>query len=302
MKNRMIALAMAGMFAGGNAVFAAEGPMVSVDGFVDVQWLVANEADEDQEGQFSVPQTEVNFDTQNMFIAIGGGAGDSYSIGQAFFKYAIADGWNMKGGVFDSNITADAGSAPDMQFTQNSLLFHYLTDVGGESLTGVAVAGAVGPATVTVGYVNDSSVTSGERKNSVALLVNAAPMEGLDVEFGMLTQDKDGNGVGNIMDINGTYKIQAFTVGLDYMAGADGDTGEFDNGYSLWAGYDFGNGFNVKARVESVSIVDGDDDEATELYASYALTDNLAVALSLHNEDDGTNDFDTNTVEFVATF
>lgn len=131
-------------------------------------------------------------------------------------------------------------------------------------------------------------------------------MDGLDLEFGLLTQEKDaavnGDGVGNLMDINGTYKIQGFTVGLDYLSGADGDTGEFDNGYSLWAGYDFGNGFNVKARVESVSRVDGDDVDATDLYASYALTDNLSVALDLHNKDDGTDSFDTNTVEFVATF
>ena len=28
----------------------------------------------------------------------------------------------------------------------------------------------------------------------------------------------------------------------------------------------------------------------------------LSVALDLHNNDDATNDFDTNTVEFVATF
>ena len=81
-----------------------------------------------------------------------------------------------------------------------------------------------------------------------------------------------------------------------------GDTGEFDNGYSFWGGYDFGNGFNVKARIESASFVDGDDVDATELYASYALSENLAVALSLHNTDNGTADFDTNTVEFVATF
>lgn len=299
MNKKLLVLALAGPLTAAGSAFAAD-PTVS--GFTDVQWLLTNEADEDQEGQFSVPQVEVDVETDNLYVAIAGGAGSSFEVGQAYFMHNLTDAWQFRGGLFDSNITADAGAAVDMEFTQNSLLFGVLDSVGGAALTGVAVSGAVGPANVMVGYSNDSSVTTGERKNSVALLVNATPMEGLDIEFGMLTQDKDGDGVGNLMDINGTYMINGFTVGLDYLSGADGDTGEFDNGYSFWGGYDFGNGFNVKARIESVSLVDGDDVDATELYASYALSENLAVALSLHNTDNGATDFDTNTVEFVATF
>ena len=303
MKNRTIALAVASLMFGAGSAYA-EG--VSVDGFVDVQLNVTNEADEDSEGQFTVPQTEVNFDSENMFIAIRSSGDNDYGFGQAFFKYQVADGWNMKGGVFDNNITADSRSAPDMQFTQNSLLFSVLSDVGGESLTGLAIAGAVGPATVTAAYANDSSITSGEGKNSIALLVNAAPMEGLDLELGLLTQEDDpatSDGVGNLIDINGTYKIQNATLGLDYLMGGDPEDGEFDAGYSFWAGYDFGNGFNVKARLENIGFEGGGDDtEATELYASYALTDNLSVALDLYSVDDGTESVDTNTIEFVATF
>lgn len=302
MKKTTIAMAVAGaMFAAGSAF--AEG--VTVDGYAAVNWLLTNEADETQEGQFSVPETEVNFDTEHLFVAIAGSDEDDFFIGQAFLKYGITEGWDMKAGLFDSNLTADAGAATDREFVQHSLLFDTLDSVGGASLKGAAVSGQLGMATVTLGYGNDSSVTPGgatDGENSIMLMVNASPMEGLDLEFGMLTQDEDGSGVGNLMDINGTYMINSFTVGLDYLSGSDGDAGEFDNGYSLWAGYDFGNGFGVKARFESASIVDGDDVDATELYASYALNDNLAVAVSLHNIDNGTTDADTNTIQLVGTF
>ncbi|MCC6206542.1 MAG: hypothetical protein IT488_00085 [Gammaproteobacteria bacterium] len=301
MKKTTIAMAVAGaMFAAGSAF--AEG--VTVDGYAAVNWLLTNEADETQEGQFSVPETEVNFDTEHLFVAIAGSDEDDFFIRQAFLKYGITEGWDLKAGLFDSNLTADYATATDREFVQHSLLFSLLDSVGGASLKGVAVSGQLGMATVTLGYGNDSSVTPGgatDGENSMMLMVNASPMEGLDLELGVLTQDEDGAGVGNIIDINGTYMINNFTVGLDYMSGSENET-VFENGYSLWAGYDFGNGFGVKARFENASADGQDDTEATELYASYALNDNLAVAVSLHNLDNGTTDADTNTIQLVGTF
>jgi hypothetical protein len=310
MKKRMIALAVAGAMFGAGSAFAAA-PAISVNGFASVDLTVTDEANENNEGQFSVPETEVSFDTDNLFIAIDGSDDSDYSIGQAFFKYQINDAWKFRGGKFDSNFTADEGAAPDRQFTQHSLLFDQLDSAGGASLTGLEIAGAVGPATVRLAYANDTSVDvpANEGKNSVMLLVNASPLEGLDLELGVLTQEDDaavnGAGVGNLIDVNGTYMINNFTVGLDFMSGSDAEDGEFDSGYSLWAGYNFGNGFNIKARYENASPEgDGDDVKATELYASYSLTDNLLVALDLHNTDpgNGADDFDTNTIQFVATF
>lgn len=308
MKKRTIALAVAGMMFGAGSALAE----VSVNGYTAVEWHLTDEAAEEFEGQFSVPETEVNFDSEHLFIAAGAShyTGNSFidssdfAIGQAFVKYMITEGWMMKAGKFDSNITADAGNAPDREFVQHSILFDLLTQVGGQSMTGVAVAGDVGPATVTLVYANDTSVnpapgTDGE--NSFVVLVNASPMDGLDLEFALLTQDENGGGVGNIMDINGTYMINGFTVGLDYATGSDNED-VFENGYSVWAGYDFGNGFNVKARMETASADGADDTDATELQASYALNDNLAVAVSMHNIDDGTNDADTNVVQLIGTF
>ncbi|MCC6301817.1 MAG: outer membrane beta-barrel protein [Gammaproteobacteria bacterium] len=311
MKKRTIAIAVAGaMFTAGSA-FAAD---VTVDGFAEIQWNITNELDENTEGQFAVTETEVNFDTDHLFVAATASEEDGFSIGQAFAKYAITDGWNLKAGKFDSNLTADYGSAPDREFVQHSLLFNVLdsdstgifpTTIGGASLTGVAVTGDLGGmATVTLGYGNDTSVDTAtdEGENSIMLLVNASPVEGLDLELGFLTQDDEvGAGLGNIVDINGTYTIQGFTVGLDYMQGSENE-GIFDNGYSAWVGYNFGNGFNVKGRFENVSRDGGDDLEATELYASYDLNDNLAVAVSLYNVDGGANDADINTIQLVGKF
>jgi hypothetical protein len=310
MKKRMIALAVASAMFGAGSAFAAA-PAISVNGYASVELNVTDELNEENEGQFSVPETEVNFDSDNLFIAIDGSDTDDYFLAQAFFKYQITDGWKLRGGKFDSNFTADEGAAPDRQFTQNSLLFDAVNAVGGASLTGLEVAGVVGPVTARLAYANDTSVipTPGpggvDGENSVMLLLNAAPMEGLDLELGILTQDKDGNGAGTLTDLNGTYMINNFTVGLDFLASSDADPGEFDNGYSVWAGYNFGNGFNIKARYDNASPEgNGDDVKATELYASYSLTDNLLVALDLHNTDpgNGADDYDTNTIQFVATF
>lgn len=315
MKKRTIALAVAGMMFGAGSAFAAA-PAVSVNGYAAVNWTLTDEFDETNEGQFTIPESEVNFDTENLFIAIGGGAGDSYSIGQAFVKYMITDGWNLKAGKFDSNLTADAGAAPDREFVQHSLIFSTLDEHAGmASATGAAVVGNVGPATVTLGYLNDNSndatnAPADANENSFMLLVNASPMAGLDLELGILTQD---NAMGNITDINATYAINGFTVGLDYAMTSDPvDDGinDFDTGYSIWAGYNFGNGFNLKARYDAVSWEGGGDDwKQTELYGSYALNDNVQVAVSFATLDEGDSvspgldsKTDVTTVQLIGTF
>lgn len=310
MNKKPLLLAVVGaLITAGSAFAEMDMSAPSISGFADVQLNLTNEADEDSEGQFAVPQVEVVVETDNLYVAIAGSDEDAFEVGQAYFMHNLNDSWQLRGGLFDSNLTADAGAAVDMEFTQNSLLFsQVLAGVGGEVLKGLAVTGMVGPANVMVAYANDTSIATGEGKNSIAVLVNGSPMEGLDLELGLLTQEDDPatttpGAVGNLVDINGTYMINGFTVGLDYLMGGDPEDGEFDSGYSFWGGYDFGNGFNVKARFESLSPEgDGDDLEATELYASYALSENLLVALDLHNLDDGTTDFDTNSIEFVATF
>ncbi|MBK8161775.1 MAG: hypothetical protein IPK65_01065 [Gammaproteobacteria bacterium] len=45
---------------------------------------------------------------------------------------------------------------------------------------------------LTVAYANDESINAGEEgKNSVMALLNAMPMEGLNLELGLLTQEDD---------------------------------------------------------------------------------------------------------------
>lgn len=176
MNKKILVLAVASVMFGSGAAFAHEdGPMISVNGYGAVDLNITNEADPDSEGQFSVPETEISFETQNLFLAIDASDDSDFSIGQAFFNYQVMDGWTARGGLFDSNLTADEGAATDRGFIEHSLLFDQVDAAGGASLKGVEIAGELGMVTARLAYANDTSIVTGEGKNSVMLLLNTTP-------------------------------------------------------------------------------------------------------------------------------
>jgi len=231
------------------------------------------------------------------------GANDSGRLEQAFFAWGAMEGVTVIGGVFNNPIGYEAEDAPDIDFTSRGYVYSTLdgaTALNGDNVAGLAVAGAVGPATITVALLNDLGQVDDE--SSMAFVVNYSPIEGLDLEAGMVTQSATGtanavgSSVGDVTNFNVVYTgVENLTLGVDYL---DADV-LTDAMYDLWAGYSFG-AAAVKARMS-----DNGTASATTLYASYQVASNLLAALEIRSDDPGTagsTTSDMTTLELIATF
>ena len=269
--------------------------------------------------------------------------GRGASIEQAFFAWGATEGVTILGGVFNNPIGYEAEDAPDMDFSSHGAVYTALdsqTALAGDNIAGLAAAFAVGPATITAALLNDLAQT--DEKNSLALIVNYAPMEGLDLEVGMVTQESNrytgttaatsgsanALSVGNATNFNAVFTgVENLTVGVDYLMGSE----VVDSAYDLWAGYSFGD-FGVKVRQSAISynstevgnIADklgadattaleeaslaSSDQSSTTLYLSYQVASNLSAAFEYRkNTVDATDNSkektdDIITLELIATF
>ena len=242
---------------------------------------------------------------------------------QAFFAWAATEQVTVLGGLFNNPIGQELEDAPDMEFSSHSTVWKILdhqTALYGNNLAGIAAAVAAGPATVTLAVVDDLGLATnnaGDKgKTSAALVVNATPMAGLDLELGYVSQDDQEvantpTTAGNVLDFNAAFKTGPVTVGLDYLA-ADN---LIDSAANLWAGFAVNDKLNLKARYETVALEGGgiDDPTKTTVYATYAINSNLSAALeySTGSNDDtsgmvstvtGIVDDDVTTLEFIGTF
>lgn len=325
-KKRALALAISSALMAPWAVQAGDDAQVS--GFIDVT------ADSDSNPVFAanaemdvskkVGAVTVRVDMDADLAANGGGSlgGDSGRLEQAYFAWGATEGITVLGGLFNNPIGQEAEDAPDMDFTSHSVTYSILdnqTILYGNNVAGIAAAGAVGPATLTVAVVDDIGLaTSGTGTNvkgklSTAAVVNFSPMKGLDLELGYVSQDDiNGSGgatAGNVTDLNGTFITGALTVGLDYLTAAN----VIESAANLWVGFDVNDKVNVKARYETVSFdaAGVDNSTRTTLYASYTINDNLSAALesSTGSVDSvvadgfsGIVDDSVTTLEFIGTF
>ncbi len=216
------------------------------------------------------------------------GPADSGVIEQAFFAWGVTEGVTVIGGVFNNPIGQDAQDKPDMAFASHSQIYTLLDDqtaLYDNNVTGLAVAGKVGPATVTVGLLNDLQQTND--KNSVAVLVNYSPMKGLDLELGTVSQANQtdtnglsfttGSSVENITNFNVSYspeQIAGLAVGLDYAT-----FGKIvDSSHDLWATYKMDK-FGVGARLSNTEFKAGADWDTTTIDVSYQAASNLKIVL-----------------------
>lgn len=335
-KKNLVVVAFASALAATSAVQAGDDAQVT--GFIDV---IANSdgtlvfgADGEIDVSKKMGAVTVRVDA-DINLAINGGANadnalsgsgqDSGRFEQAYFAWGATEGVTVLGGVFNNPIGQEAEDAPDMDFTSHSVVYNILdhqTVAYGNNVAGLAAAGAVGPATVTVAVVDDIGLatnTKGEGKLSTAAVVNFSPMKGLDLELGYVSQnDQKVAGVattaGNVLDINGTFSAGQLTVGLDYLSAAN----IVDSATNLWVGFDVSDKVNVKARYETVAFEGTGVDDATKttLYATYAIAKNLSAALehSTGSNDNagavgalvsgvtGVIDDTTTTIEFIGTF
>ena len=330
MKKNMIALAVAAAMVPGFAAAADS----KISGFADITYINAD-ADADvlgngKETSAFVANAEADFASKLSDIvsvrvdtdfslatnggtnasAITGGPADSAAIEQAFFAAGVAEGVTVIGGVFNNPIGWQAVDVVDRYQSTNLLTYDVLdgqTALYGNSIAGVAVAGDLGPVTVTGAVLNDIGGLTD--KNSVALVVNAAPVAGLDVELGYVTQETDhedgGSTIdtaGNVTNLNATYKNAGLTIGAEYMTAEE----ILDTGISFTANYMFTPALGATLAYSSLDG-DGFGDDAdtrTSVAGIWNVADNLTSKLEFTTDDKGDNNDSTNVVNlrFIAKF
>lgn len=327
MKKRMIVLAMAGVFAGSSFAIAAE-PNTSVSGFIDNIYTITSDAGEDQgfdvdgapansdEGKFSTTG-EIDFTASMGSVSAridldvdGDTAGGGVSTEQAYGAWQINDAVGLMIGRMNNPMGFEAEDAPELYQTSHSLVWDILdnqTSLNGNNVQGAAVKGNIGPVMVMGALLNDVGGVVDD-SNSFMGLVAGSPLEGLDLELSFLTQEDNtvfnsGSAEG-LTNLNAAYSLDAggmpVKVWLDYLtAGAI-----VDSAYSVGGMIGVGGNVSLTLRLDNVSFDDDatDDQEATTLAATWAAADNLAMLLEWRNDDDGTVDGDTVTLEGVFTF
>jgi len=352
MNKKLIALAVAGVISGYGA---AANAAADVSGYAVVDYTLTDDSgaatapatSNSKEGKFGA-KGEVDFvaspaDGVTVRIDVDlsqdtGGGHAGAEIEQAMFAWSATEGVTVLGGIFNNPIGYEAEDKPDMAFNNHGAVYTALdsqTTLDGDNVAGIAVAGAVGPATVTFGFLNDLNQVNEE--NSIALLVNYSPMAGLDLEVGLATQTGNaglGDGtegaknysVGDVTNFNVVYTgVQNLEVGIDYLM-----TDEvIDSAYDLWAGYYVGSGFSVNARISEVEYSAGDittlggaaavaavleaedlpggDSETTAFNVTYKVASNLKAVLEVASTDitvgnAASTSSDLTTLKFVATF
>jgi len=320
MKKKLLPLAIAAAMVPGFAAAA------DVSGFTDITYTISDDqtaaTPSTTEGKF-VANAEVDFSASpadgvtvrvDVDLALAGNGGgnaglsgpaDSATIEQAFFAWGATEGVTVLGGVFNNPIGMECGDAPCMWGTQGGVVGNILnnqTTLAGNNVAGLAAAFAVGPATVTVGYLNDLQLA--DEENSVALVVNYSPMEGLDLELGTATQK---TGAEDVLDLNVSYAIpgvEGLSVALDYLS----PDKVIDSAYELMVDYTTGP-FGAGVRIENVDYTGGNENERTTFHVSYQVASNLVAILEVADGDvkqaggvDGIEHDGLTTLELIATF
>ncbi len=309
MKKNLITLAVAAALASPLTIQAADS--ASVSGFANIDYNSYGDggagsnafgADAEVDVQATKGSVTVRADidinlldtasveTDNTSPNYGKGTGTGATLEQAFFAWQAMDALTVIGGVFNNPIGQEAVDYPNIEFNSHSIVYNILdhqTELNGNNIAGVAVAGGNEMFTGTLAVLNDiggATDNKGSTENSIAAVLNVNPMEGLALELGYVTQD-DTTAAGNVLDINAQYGIAGFTVGLDYLM-ADKIV---DNAYNVWGSYAINDKFAVKARYEAVSFEAAGTDTVNKysVYGSYAIADNLSTALEYSKGDRG---------------
>ena len=328
MKKSVLTLAVLG-------AFAATGPAVAntatVSGFADITYTASKDGDDAaskaKNSQFTAA-AEVDFTatpTDGVTVRVdadldlsGNGGGSSATLEQAYFAWAATESVTVLGGVFNNPIGLEAEDAPDMWGTNHGVVWNILdhqTSRYGDNIAGLGGAFAVGPATITLAFLNDiddATDDDGDGQNSIAAVVNFAPIEGLDLELGHVTQEGDvpGTDAGNVTDFNVSYTgVENLSLALDYLTADE----TVDSAYELMAKYTFPVGVGLGVRFESVEWdgdLDLDDSERTTFHISYGIASNLTAILEVADGDEdnpmtavtGIEPESVTTLEFIATF
>ncbi len=332
MKKKLLPLAIAAAMAPGFAAAA------DVNGYADIIYTITDDqaagvtTKSPTEGKFSAAG-ELDFSaspadgvTVRMDVDISAALNDddtngaaressSVNLEQAFFAWGATEGVTVIGGIFNNPIGMEGqADAPDMWGTNTGVIHNILdhqTALHDNNVAGLAVAGDVGPATVTAALLNE--LAQSDEEASFALVVNASPVEGLDLEVGLVTAaDQADSAMGSnaaegVTNFNVSYMIpgvDGLSVALDYLvAGA-----VVDSAYEFMINYSMGD-FGAGVRLEAVSweATGAEDSERTTIHGSYQVASNLVAILEIADGDDKNPAFGIEadgltTLELIATF
>ncbi len=327
MKKNAIALAVAAAMVPGFAAAADS----KVSGFVDIYYTNTDKGTSNKADDLSVftANAEVDFasklsdivsvrvdvdlalagnnpddpDPTNNIAGTTGGPKDSAAIEQAFFAAGIAEGVTLIGGVFNNPIGWEAEDVTGRYAitpTKNYELLDTQTALWGNNIAGVAVAGDLGPVTVTGAVLNDIGLAALD-KQSIALVVNATPVAGLDVELGYVTQEAQAE---NVTNLNATYKNAGLTLGLEYMTAEEA----LDTGITAMVNYMFTPAVGATVQYSSLdgdaATFGNDADTRLSVAGLWNIADNLSVLAEYNTDDegDGADNVDAVNLEFIAKF
>ncbi len=307
-----------------NTAFAADS---KVSGFADIIWTITDEASDSNtaggknstEGKFTV-DGEVDFASKltdkisvrvdlDLSMALNTGLNapdtvglpgpkDSAVIEQAFFAWTLEDNLTFLGGVFNNPVGWEAEDAPDLYQTthsQNWIILDGETALNGNNIAGIALAAVLGPVTVTGALLNDLQQV--DEENSIAIVVNATPVTGLDLEFGFVTQDSSAE---NVMDINATYTNGNYTAAIEILTADE----VIDNSIMLLGNVSLPMGFGVTGRIEKVAFdaAGTPDTDVLTIAGTYHAADNLDILLEYSTKDANGTENNLLTAEFVTKF
>ena len=301
MKKSVLALAVLGAFTANTAT----ADTATVSGFADIVYTISDDAADpadnctvsatencknDTEGKFGA-SAEVDFTatpadgvTVRVDVDLELDGSDSGNIEQAYLAWGATDNVTILGGVFNNPIGAEAEDAPDMWGTNHGVVWNILdhqTALDGDNIAGLAGAFGLGPVTLTVAYLNE--IQHVDEENSMAFVVNYAPIEGLDLELGHVTQEE---GAENVSNFNVGYTgIEGLAVGLDYLAADE----IVDAAYELSGKYTLPMGLGFGLRLEAVEWAEdgADDTERTTFHISYQVASNFTAILEFADGDHG---------------
>jgi len=303
---------VAGALAGSGNAFAAADTSANVSGFADARYMITNDSRDntvnttnDANNAFAA-EGEVDFALTHG--AIGGRvdldvANSSTQVEQAFVSWGFGDNMNLLVGQMNNPVGQEKQDIVDRDFVTNNVVFNVLdqqTAQYSNNVDGVALAGMAGMVNYAVAIVNDIGRGRGFNTanedtldaNSFAFNVGVAPIEGLNVALGYISQasyDATTNvgSAGNIFDLNADYMWNQLKVGFDYLSASD----ILSNAYTVWGTFGFGGGFGVGVRYDAASFDDGnvlivanpDDVTATAFYVAYMPAENLDIKLEIKN-------------------
>lgn len=328
MNKKLIAVAIAGAFAGASPAVMAGAPLeTGVSGFVDSIFTFSDErfddAGLDVDGAAANTKNtkfetsgEVDFmgSMGNVAVRIDLDVNGGTTVEQSKISWMANDAVTVNIGRQNAvGLGFEGEDAPDLYQTTTGQIRDIIngqsTVNAGNNVEGVIFDFGAGPANISVGLLND--LQGANESNSLLITAGGSPMDGLDLQLGIVTQ-ADNTALNtasleNLIDIYATYGMDNWWVNFEFLsAGTDADS-MVDTGMGLTGHMDFGNGFGATLRFDTVAYndtgaVSNDDSTSTTLAGTYAAADNLGFVLEFRTDDDGTTDTSRVTLEAVGTF